>query len=270
MKEPVLLDRKDGDNYLFNGGFMKNEITIFHLQRKDGTPLLLHPFDDPALFLKLDADTVISGRYGKEPRPESVTMLRNELYRKVETAVKSWITEKRFIPRFLASSALFMVLYFFFSLVVRDPLPMIDELAISLGGSLFLYFVLSRRATGSKEAASKRIMLRERIDSILFIHDPLVEEAEKVLTSLEAQSPDELTDRLTEGAGTAMEGDREVRDQLAAYLSKLFTNRAYKRQERVLNKSPQSDRIYLDMKLDLPLYGLYRILKGKSGTTRRY
>jgi hypothetical protein len=270
LNKPVLLDRKDGDNYLFSGGFMKNEITIFHLQRKDGTPLLLHPFDDPALFLKLDADTVISGRYGKEPRPESVTMLRNELYRKAETAVKSWITEKRFIPRFLASSALFMLLYFFFSLVVRDPLPMIDEIAISLGGAVFLYFALSRRASGSKEAASKRIMLRERIDSILFIHDPVLEEAEKLLSRLEVQSPRELADQLAEGVGAGMEGDREAIDQLVEYLSRLFTSRAYRRQERALKKSPESERMVLDTKLDLPLYGLYRILKGKSGTTRRY
>ncbi len=248
---------------------MKNEITIFHLQRKDGTPLLLHPFDDPALIMKLDADTVISGRYGKEPRPESITMLRNELYRKVEMAVKSWISEKRFIPRFLASSALFMLLYFFFSLVVRDPLPMIDELAISLGGALLLYFALSRRATGSKEASSRRIMLRERIDSILFIRDPLLEEAEKLLSRLEIQSPEELAEQLQQGAGAGMEGDREVIDQLVAYLSRLFTSRAYKRQERILNKVPGRERLFLDTKLDLPLYGLYRILKKKSESARR-
>jgi hypothetical protein len=147
-----------------------------------------------------------------------------------------------------------MLLYFFFSLVVRDPLPMIDEIAISLGGAVFLYFALSRRASGSKEAASKRIMLRERIDSILFIHDPVLEEAEKLLSRLEVQSPRELADQLAEGVGAGMEGDREAIDQLVEYLSRLFTSRAYRRQERALKKSPESERMVLDTKLDLPLY----------------
>lgn len=249
---------------------MKNEITIFHLQRKDGTPLFLHPFDDPLRLLKLDADTVISGRYGNDPRPESVTMLRNELYRKVETAVKSWIAEKRFIPRFLISSALFMLLYFFFSIVVRDPLPMVDELAISLGGALVLYYVLARRATGSKEAASKRIMLRERIDSIYFVHDPQVEEAERLLADLEARTPEEIGQLLTGSDRQDVDGNREVIDQLADYLYRLFGNRAYRRQERALNRSEGGKRLFMDARLDLPLFGLYRLLRGKSGTIRRY
>jgi hypothetical protein len=242
---------------------MKSEIHIFHLQRKDGTPLFLHPFSEPAKMLKVDAETTISACYGKDPRPESITMLRNELYRMVEAAVKQWIMEKRFIPRFLLSSALFMVLYFFLSLVVRDPLPMIDELLISLAASIGLYFFLSRRATGSKEAASKRIVLRERIDAIYFEHNPVIEKVEQLLGQCEEMTPEDLSEFLKGDPEFVSEEEKEVIGKIMAYLETLFSGKAGKREARILERRQGTSS-------NLALFGLYRLLKKKSGATPRY
>lgn len=241
---------------------MKQDITIFHLQRKAGKPLLLHPFDDYSRLLHLDKDTRICGRFGSEPRPETITLLRNDLYRKVELAVKSWITEKRFIPRFLLSSALFLFLYFFFSLAVRDPLPMIDEIAISFALALLLYLYLSRRDTGSREAAEKRIMLREKIDAIYFDYDPLVEEAEKLLIDLESREAEALTAFFNKENEGLIVYQHEIEEELVEYLKKRFSGRAYRKQEKLLRK--ERKKAVLNQNLDLPLYGVYRSMKKQS------
>ncbi len=247
--------------YLFLGGVMKTEINIFHLQRLGGVPLFLHPFDDPDTLLKLDANTVIAGRYGREPRPESVTLLRNELYRLIELAVKNWISEKRFIPRFLISSLLFLVVYFFLSLVIRDPIPMIDELGGSLAASFFVYYLLSRRDSGSKAATAKRIALRERVDEIYFEHDSLVEEAEELLLRLEAEDTRQLAESLADAVEFSVTGEKERLDQLVSYLRRRFASRAYRKQEKALRKRKQRQSVKLNNKLDLPLFGVYRALK---------
>ncbi|MDZ7794051.1 MAG: hypothetical protein U5P10_10290 [Spirochaetia bacterium] len=75
---------------------MKGEqsITIFHLFRKDGTALFLHPFDEPNVFLAVDENTQIYGKYGQEPDVESITLFRSQLYQAVETAVKAGFKTK--------------------------------------------------------------------------------------------------------------------------------------------------------------------------------
>jgi hypothetical protein len=269
---------------------MKEQITIFHLYRKDGVPLFLHPFSDPLRLLQLGKDTEIVGRYGREPRPESITLLRNELYRSVDIAVKSWITEKRFIPSFLLSSGLFLVIYLFMSLVIRDPIPMIDELAIALGGAIVLYFFLSRKAASSREASEQRIMLREKIDSIYFDHLPFLDKAEELLDVLE-HAPDALVRSLEmerdgeslEKEGKALQTDEKSNEskeieELLSHLEKRFSSRAYKGIEKKRKKMMKSgDRVAIkgggpvqvgetqQKKIDLPLFSLYHLLRGKAG-----
>ena len=95
---------------------------LFHIARKNGSSFFFDPFHDPVNIIPVLENCEIVGLYGNEPRVETVTHFRNELYRKVEQSVKIWVAERRFIPRFLISSALFLVTYLFMSLVVRDPL----------------------------------------------------------------------------------------------------------------------------------------------------
>lgn len=264
---------------------MKEQITIFHLQRKEGSPLLLHPFTDPLRLLQLTEETEIVGRYGREPRPESITLLRNDLYRAVEVAVKSWISEKRFIPRFILSSAIFLLVYLFLSLVVRDPLPMLDEIAIALGSAIAFYFIMAKRDRSSREAGERRIMLREKIDRIYFDHHPFLDDVERMLDLLE-DAPDALL------MSMEMEESNQERslpgeaEELVSYLEQRFSSRAYrrleKRRKRLKKRGPVEEhgnttadtRAHTDShthgdvqkpagrkQVDLPLFSLYQLLR---------
>ncbi|MFP4154013.1 MAG: hypothetical protein ACLFSV_14295 [Alkalispirochaeta sp.] len=165
-------------------------ITIYHLRRSDGTSFFLHPFRKTGSTLDIDRSTEVVGRYGVEPRVESLTQLRNDLYRRIEDDVRGWINERRFIPRFLAASAVFLVVYLFLSLVVRDPLPVVDEILIGLGLAVVVYILVGRRFEQSRVAADRRIALRAKIDGVVFSQSPFVVRLEQLFQQLEEANPD--------------------------------------------------------------------------------
>ena len=87
----------------------KKRIIIDHIFGKDGSSLFLHPFSEEDKTTDLLEHADIEGKYGQEPRVESLVLLRNELYRVIESQVKRWISEQRFIPRFLISAGVFLL-----------------------------------------------------------------------------------------------------------------------------------------------------------------
>ena len=158
---------------------------IYLLTRRDGTPLFISPFHDPTSLLERETDDTYEGLYGSEPRVEAITKLRNELYRRIESDVRDWINERRFIPRFLISAGVFLVVYLFLSLVIRDPIPLIDELLLGLAGAVASYLAIGRRFEQSSAASNKRIALRAKVDAIVFHESPFLSELEGLLHRLE-------------------------------------------------------------------------------------
>ena len=82
------------------------------------------------------------------------------LFSQIDFAVDRWIQDKRYIPRLLISAFVFMMSYLFFSLVVRDPVPMIDELIISTALTIGVWITLARRDTRSLLAQENRQRLK--------------------------------------------------------------------------------------------------------------
>ncbi|HKK48869.1 MAG TPA: hypothetical protein VJ932_07205 [Alkalispirochaeta sp.] len=179
-------------------------ITIYHLSRRDGTALFVHPLTKPGSMLQQAEHTDLTGRYGREPRVESITMLRNELYRRIDHDVRDWSNERRFIPRFLIAAGLFLVAYLFMALVIRDPLPIVDEILIGLGVGVFGFIIAGRRFEQSGAASRRRVALRAKVDSVIFSEDPFVHEVESIL---------HIVENLPETAG---EFSPELTDQAAA------------------------------------------------------
>ncbi len=249
----------------------REPLHIFHLYRKDGTSLFLHPFlDRQKVIERLDKEE-LEGLYGKEPRVESLTLFRNELYRIIEEEVKSWVSEARFIPRFLMSAGIFVVAYFFLTFVVRDPLPMVDELAISLGGGILAYILLGRRDMRSQSALKKRIALRQKVDNIRFVESDFVKEVEEALHAKENESTDSLVTTLEAGEVSSLTNpESDVARELLHYLEVKFRSGEYKRQEKkLLEKKRDKDidgvkRWVQLRKVDFPLFALYVNLKRRQ------
>jgi len=168
--------------------------TIYHLRRKNGSALFLHEYHSNLSTLDIEYTEAIHGRYGSDPRVESITALRNSLYRQIESDVRDWINERRFVPRFLLSAASFVVVYLFMALVIRDPVPFADEFLIATGAAVGFYLVLGRRFEQSKNASEKRASIRHRVDAITFEESHFVHSMEEILYRIESIPVGSLTE----------------------------------------------------------------------------
>ena len=249
---------------------------IFHLYRKDGTAVFLHPFRNTEKLYSLLEKSDIQGHYGNEPRVESLTLFRNELYRLVEQEVKAWVADARFIPRFLLSSGVFLVIYLFLSFVVRDPLPVLDEIAISLGASIVVYILLGRKDMQSEAALKRRIALRTTVDGIVFTENEFVKRIEDELIAREGQKPEQLVEELLRpDSALIIEGREDEAAQMVQYLDQMFHSSEFRQTEKRLKRlqrdgdvSDQDNmRKWLESKkVDVPLLSLYMELKRKTRT----
>lgn len=245
----------------------KQPLYIFHIFRADGTSLFLHPFDRPEQIVRLLESSPLKGRYGREPRVEALTLLRNELYRRIEQGVKGWMNDVRFIPKFLIAAGAFVVTYFFMSYVVRDPLPVIDEVALGLGAAVAAFLLLGRRDLASKKAMKKRVDLRVLVDRVVFRESDFVGRVEAELHRQEGRSGEEVMRAVVEPVRQELgEGCREEAAQFIRALEGRFDLRRLARQEKTLRRHlrhPQAGRVWpTDSKrYDFPLYALYKSLK---------
>jgi hypothetical protein len=257
----------------------KDVLHIFHLYRKDGTAVFLHPFRRTERLHSILQQSDIRGHYGAEPRVESVTLFRNELYRLIEQEVKSWVSDTRFIPRFLIAAATFLVSYLFFAFVIRDPIPMVDELALASGISIAVYLLIGRRDLKSDVALKRRIAERSVVDRISFNHSDFVADMEAALISKETLKPEALREQiLRPDSEIAVEGHEEEAAQFVLYLGRLFDSSEFRRAEKKIEKfsdtsdtAPQTNALKWAeaRKIDMPLLALYFQLKRKVKTESR-
>ncbi|MDA3941097.1 MAG: hypothetical protein PF693_17605 [Spirochaetia bacterium] len=242
----------------------KTKLTIFHIHRKDGSSLFLHPFSDSEVLLKLDDGYEIVGLYGNEPRVESLTMLRNDLYRLIELSVKRWMNDIKFIPRFIISAASFLLIYLVASFIIRDPIPIIDELLLSFGGGLAVFFILSKKDQNSEKSSKKRLSLRLVMDKIVFEEDEFVKEVEEILHIHESTDKISILNSLVNSyENSFVNSNLDDMKQLVAYLDKYFTGKIYKKRIDNLNDTEKEklSKWAEENKIDLSLFVVYKKLK---------
>ena len=246
---------------------------IFHIHRKDGSSLFLHPLTPPAKVVEALEKGPLEGRYGLEPRVEALTGFRDELYRQVEQGVRHWINDLRFIPKFLIAAGAFVAAYVFFSAVVRDPLPVIDEVVLGVAAAVITFALLGRRDLASRRAAKKRLDLRLVVDRIAFRESAFVKNVEGALHSAEGESVEQVVRRIVApveqgqesappapgGAATPAEAAQFVR-----LLEQRFNFRKLEREERTfrrLSGKREAGRLLSVRKVDFPLYSVYKSFK---------
>ncbi len=187
----------------------------------------------------------LRGRYGTEPRVESLTTLRNDLYRRIEQDVRAWINERRFIPRFLIASAVFLVVYLFMSLVIIDPIPVVDEVLIAGGVAIFSFVIAGRRFEQSHPAGDRRVTLRSKVDGVVFSEDPFVRRLEALLHSVELYPKDRIAGEDEELLAEARNLKSEYPDETARVIGQL---RLLMAEPRYRNLEKQMKRSYLSGK----------------------
>jgi len=267
---------------------------IFHITREDTLHRLtgerqgmfVHPFRDRSQILRVLDKSSVRGLFGAEPDMAQMNELRAHLYDLLDGAVRQWMGDIRFIPRFIISSVAFLAVYFSLTLGIIASMYVGTALLLSLLIGLLCYLLMSRTDMRSDLALSRRIALRSRVDNIEFRESEFVHQIEQRLAELDSMEVDELLDAL--GSESHALGDDypyEV-SELYQYLRRMFGRydlldgiverlatfppRTFASRGTVATVEIESrKRKVASKKIDLPLYALYMELKMEITSNRR-
>ncbi len=262
--------------------WVPERITIFHLYRRDGRELYLHPFDDPQVMLSLRQGVEVVGKYGEEPRMDGVTSFHRQLYAYIDNAVRLWAREQHFMTNFLCAAVLFVALYVLLTLGGLSPLAAWGNAFVSLTAAGILYVYCVRRAEQSEEVEEKREYLRGKVDRIRFFPDEFVKDVEQQLHRSESVHTKKLLESIV-APQEELFASRNIEDgrQMLQYLERKLSARGYKRQERILRKYRRKrgdnaslrfgklSRVIKREELDLSLFAMYRSLKERFEVSGR-
>ncbi|HOX49058.1 MAG TPA: hypothetical protein P5165_09455 [Spirochaetia bacterium] len=159
--------------------------SLFVLRAGPEGPLVIHPFG-PGSPLYAEAEAApepprFEGRFAAGPSPSSFYELRGALDAELEAGLRERALDSGFVLRVAAVSGAFLFVYLFLSIVVRDPIPLVDELAGASLAALAARSVLRRRALSSPRTAELGAALRRALGEAYFTESRLVALAESWL-----------------------------------------------------------------------------------------
>ncbi|HPE88576.1 MAG: hypothetical protein H7A27_05960 [Spirochaetaceae bacterium] len=137
-------------------------------------PVLLHPYDSPETFDSAEPGSVV-GRYGSGAAPRDADGIRTALYAAMERGTRRYFLNKGYYLRLAITVATFVAVYLFLSIVVRDPVPLIDELLLGSLSAAAVFFASERRALSSPRHLDAVLRLRREIDGAFFSESRVVD-----------------------------------------------------------------------------------------------
>ena len=187
-----------------DGAMMDEKIFLFHIRGQEGVPEFFHPLTATLEWVEGLKKYPLMGRYGAEPRIESINLFKEELQGILQKAIQRWVADRWFPERFVLAAIAFLLAYFFFSYVIRDPIPVIDELALSFLAGIFTFRGLTKRFYAREEVTILRKELQEKIERLGFEESSLIRTVESLLEELEGSSFPGLVDRYRRGEKLAI------------------------------------------------------------------
>lgn len=198
--------------------FLETPLTALVLKPREGRLISLGPWKKPLEALTvLDRPGPLEARYGQDLDPGDLALLKLRWTQDLEASLKAWAGEVRFLPKFLISALVFLGVYWFLTLAVRDPLPLIDELVFGLAAAGATFWLWDRRGSWPERFKARAEAARQRLDTLVFYADPRAASWEAAWARSEALSEDELWAELWDrpgksgpaaGAGATAESDR--------------------------------------------------------------
>jgi len=137
---------------------------IFFLKWKDHK-LYLSEHDDKVFIDALEEEE-IRICYGSQLNEDDNAYLKTEMKTTIGIGVNRWINDSRFIVHLLMAAAVFLVSYYFLSYVIRDPLPMIDEIILSLILAALAWYRLKNQDYQSEKVIHRKIELEQFLGNI--------------------------------------------------------------------------------------------------------
>ena len=200
---------------------------------------------------------ILSGMITEDEEETINREIVDGLYRRLDR----WIQEKRYLPRLVLSSLVFLLCYLFCSLVVRDPIALIDELIISSAASVFAWIIISRKDLKAKCVLDAKEKWQKNIDDADFVYKSYIGELEFYFDEISSIGFKDLIKRIANRDLPPFDSECNLafKQSLESYLNsskKLESNyikeiRRGKTKERRLEKHLLSD--YFSGNLDIYL-----------------
>lgn len=139
-----------------------------------GKSVILHPFEPTSsLFPALDS-VKLEGRLGLNSDSRTVSGLRDSLYTCADKALRRFLLGKGYYIRFGVSALLFLAVFMLFSIVVRDPVPFIDEFLLASLAAVVFFLYSERRVLASETFHGMATRSRQLIDTAFFSESRIV------------------------------------------------------------------------------------------------
>lgn len=157
-----------------------SDFYIYHLIDPRGHSRFYHSIDNPRDFTLLDARTNVQGFYGSEPDFEAFRIFKQRIHKEIGDEIRQQSLSRTFIPRFLFSSFVFLIIFLFLSLAVRDPIPLLDEILIALAGASVVWIMKSKKIKRNNHEAEQELLIRDVIEKGFFVPDEQLKTIEKM------------------------------------------------------------------------------------------
>ncbi|HOX17965.1 MAG TPA: hypothetical protein PKW82_05870 [Spirochaetales bacterium] len=250
---------------------------VFELRPRPGSSILLHPFYPGSRVFKAEASTVqFEGLLGSGgDGAADPADLRARLQAALDAGAKADALDRGFAIRLAVASGAFIILYLFLGIVIRDPVPLVDELLVSGLGAVASWFWLERKSLVSPAFSARLANLRLALDRTFFRTSPAVSMMEEDLEDATILEPGAFAAWLSSPA--RIELDARASSDLDA-LCAAIEDRIYAvstlKSARALSE-PSADRASLLRKLrrtaarsELPLLLAYARARPIAGTAK--
>jgi hypothetical protein len=213
---------------------------LFHLKDPQGHSRFYHSIYNPRDFTTLTTRTSVQGFYGSEPDFEGFRVFKQSIHKEIREEIRQQTLSRTFIPRFLFSSLVFLVIFLFLSLAVRDPIPLLDEILIALAGASIVWIVRSKKMKKNNLEAEQELLIRDVIEQGFFVPDEQLKAIEKmwqeVYFDVQHQELEDIESYIISLMTSNKTGEIITVDH-TSYLEQILTNRIPSRAQKELLQS---------------------------------
>ncbi len=241
---------------------MSNRVLILH---REGGEMDVFASLSPSDFVTALEENRVEGYFGAYPDMKQIEQVKGKLYVLGEEGSRLQLGERTFYLRFGLSVLVFLALFYFFSYVVHDPVPLVDEVALSLGGAFLFSLWHRRRLERGVRMVQKRIDVKGSIDRVEFRESLFLRELELFLETLEQRPLDKIRENWTrEAYHPSAEDNTGMTAEILKSIEQRLGRRALARFGRLIRRSGPSGIITKTVS-DVPLALLYHKCRESLG-----
>lgn len=156
--------------------------------------------------------------------------------------VDYYIQDKHYLWRLFASAGVFLLLYLFMSLAIRDPLPMLDELLIATVGAIICWILIAKHDVNARFAVATKREWQESVLNADFEYSSEMGFVDEYMQKLEGYSYKEIVKMIASSSIPSYSDEKPsgLMEDLDSYL--FYTKKLESKYIKQLSKGGYDER----------------------------